>query len=143
MTWGWAGNRERLHGLRQLRRLRLRLRHWGQGVRPQLAWVHLQAMDFAGLLALCEPALPLVRDPEPGPAPDYPASYRFGLWKRCFRWAQTRAQECIAKRLSAMEGFEVPLAAWRVHATAARGSQGWQIPCPPKRRSDTYFCRRL
>jgi len=30
----------------------------------------------------------------------------------------TRAQECIAKGLSAMEGFEVPLAAWRVHATA-------------------------
>lgn len=31
----------------------------------------------------------------------------------------TRAQDCIAKGLSAMEGFEVPLAAWRVHATAA------------------------
>src|SRR6202011_6133117 len=30
----------------------------------------------------------------------------------------TSAQECIAKGLSAMEGFEVPLAAWRVHATA-------------------------
>jgi hypothetical protein len=30
----------------------------------------------------------------------------------------TRAQDCIAKALSAMEGFEVPLAAWRVHATA-------------------------
>jgi hypothetical protein len=29
-----------------------------------------------------------------------------------------RAQECIARGLSAMEGFEVPLAAWRVHATA-------------------------
>jgi hypothetical protein len=29
-----------------------------------------------------------------------------------------RAQDCIAKGLSAMEGFEVPLAAWRVHATA-------------------------
>ena len=31
----------------------------------------------------------------------------------------TRAQDCIAKGLSAMEGFEVPLAAWRVHVTAA------------------------
>jgi DNA-binding winged helix-turn-helix (wHTH) protein/tetratricopeptide (TPR) repeat protein len=31
-----------------------------------------------------------------------------------------RAQECITHALSAMEGFEVPLAAWRVHATAAR-----------------------
>jgi hypothetical protein len=30
-----------------------------------------------------------------------------------------RAQDCIAKGLSAMEGFEVPLAAWRVHSTAA------------------------
>jgi hypothetical protein len=30
----------------------------------------------------------------------------------------TRAQDCIANGLSAMEGFEVPLAAWRVHATA-------------------------
>jgi hypothetical protein len=30
----------------------------------------------------------------------------------------TRAHDCIAKGLSAMEGFEVPLAAWRVHATA-------------------------
>ena len=29
-----------------------------------------------------------------------------------------RAQECIARGLSATEGFEVPLAAWRVHATA-------------------------
>jgi hypothetical protein len=29
------------------------------------------------------------------------------------------AQEFIAKGLSAVEGFEVPLASWRVHATAA------------------------
>ena len=29
-----------------------------------------------------------------------------------------RAQDCIAKALSTMEGFEVPLASWRVHATA-------------------------
>jgi DNA-binding winged helix-turn-helix (wHTH) protein/tetratricopeptide (TPR) repeat protein len=31
-----------------------------------------------------------------------------------------RAQDFVARGLSAMEGFEVPLAAWRVHATAAR-----------------------
>ena len=31
----------------------------------------------------------------------------------------TRAQPCITKGLSAMECFEVPLASWRVHATAA------------------------
>jgi hypothetical protein len=30
-----------------------------------------------------------------------------------------RARDSIAKGLSTMEGFEVPLAAWRVHATAA------------------------
>jgi hypothetical protein len=30
-----------------------------------------------------------------------------------------RAQDCIAQGLSAMEGFEVPLAHWRAHATAA------------------------
>jgi DNA-binding winged helix-turn-helix (wHTH) protein/tetratricopeptide (TPR) repeat protein len=30
----------------------------------------------------------------------------------------TRAQDCIAKALSAIEGFEVPLASWRVRATA-------------------------
>jgi tetratricopeptide (TPR) repeat protein len=30
-----------------------------------------------------------------------------------------RARDCTAKALSTMEGFEVPLAAWRVHATAA------------------------
>jgi hypothetical protein len=31
-----------------------------------------------------------------------------------------RAEDCITEALSTMEGFEVPLAAWRVHATAAR-----------------------
>ncbi|HME71203.1 MAG TPA: hypothetical protein VKM54_15230 [Myxococcota bacterium] len=30
-----------------------------------------------------------------------------------------RAKDCITAALSTMEGFEVPLAAWRVHATAA------------------------
>ena len=30
----------------------------------------------------------------------------------------TKARDCIINGLSAMEGFEVPLAAWRVHATA-------------------------
>jgi hypothetical protein len=30
----------------------------------------------------------------------------------------TKAQDCVAKGLSVMEGFVVPLAAWRVHATA-------------------------
>ena len=31
-----------------------------------------------------------------------------------------RARSCITQALSAMEGFEVPLAEWRVHGTAAR-----------------------
>jgi DNA-binding winged helix-turn-helix (wHTH) protein/tetratricopeptide (TPR) repeat protein len=30
-----------------------------------------------------------------------------------------RAKDCVSKALLTMEGFEVPLAAWRVHATAA------------------------
>jgi DNA-binding winged helix-turn-helix (wHTH) protein len=34
-----------------------------------------------------------------------------------------RAQECIAKALSTIQGFEVPLAAWQVHATAAEIDQ--------------------
>src|SRR5208283_2675700 len=48
--------------------------NWGQGVRPHLAWIHLQAMDFTGVLALCNPAPPLAGDPESGPAPGYTAS---------------------------------------------------------------------
>jgi DNA-binding winged helix-turn-helix (wHTH) protein/tetratricopeptide (TPR) repeat protein len=31
-----------------------------------------------------------------------------------------RARDCIAKALATVQGFEVPLAIWRVHATAAR-----------------------
>jgi hypothetical protein len=30
-----------------------------------------------------------------------------------------RARECVAQALESMEGFDTPLAAWRVHATAA------------------------
>ena len=30
-----------------------------------------------------------------------------------------RAADCIGKAVAAIEGFEVPLAAWRVHSTAA------------------------
>jgi hypothetical protein len=33
--------------------------------------------------------------------------------------ARARARECIGKALSTIQGFEVPLATWRVHATAA------------------------
>src|SRR6202035_5747183 len=31
----------------------------------------------------------------------------------------THAQDCIGKAVSTVQGFEVPLAAWQVHATAA------------------------
>jgi tetratricopeptide (TPR) repeat protein len=34
-----------------------------------------------------------------------------------------RAQECVAQALESMEGFDTPLAAWRVHATAADVAQ--------------------
>jgi tetratricopeptide (TPR) repeat protein len=34
-----------------------------------------------------------------------------------------RAKDCITKALTAMDGFEVPLAEWRVHATAAEFSE--------------------
>ncbi len=182
---------------------------WGQMVRLYRAWVHLHAMDFAGALAICNSALPLVRDPGPRPAPDYPAPHPIAfrtclfltgsaetalgnyesalmnlsaaradldrlatVWNWWWRmplenaltelWlakgdlAQarpqaesflkialataehtwqglawevnarvamaeldlTRARDCIAKGLSAMEDYEVPLAAWRAHATA-------------------------
>ncbi len=188
--------------------------YWGQAMRLHRAWLHLHAMDFAGALAICDSVVPMVRDPELRPAPDYPtprphnirmclflkgsAETALGNYERAgeyllmaeagmdrpaviFDWywhmrlesaltelwlakgdlaqarpqaekylkvtlataehtwqalawevnARTamaerdlaRAQDCIAKGLSAMEGFEVPLAAWRVHATAAELSQ--------------------
>jgi hypothetical protein len=34
-----------------------------------------------------------------------------------------RARDCIANALTAMDGFEVPLAEWRVHATAGELSE--------------------
>jgi len=50
------------------------------------------------------------------------ANARVAMAQRDFE----RPHECITNALSTMEGFEVPLAAWRVHATAAelyRGSE--------------------
>jgi hypothetical protein len=34
-----------------------------------------------------------------------------------------RAQDCVFRALATMEGFEIPLAGWRVHSTAAEVSQ--------------------
>jgi DNA-binding winged helix-turn-helix (wHTH) protein/tetratricopeptide (TPR) repeat protein len=182
--------------------------HWGQGMRLHRAWVNLLAMDCAGVLAICNPMLPLISDLAPPTTSDHPAPYPavilmclfltgsaetalghherarehllaaraimdrsavvfVWVWRmplesaltelwlatgdaqarpqaerflkialateehtwRALAWEVnarvamaerdlTRAQDCIAKGLSAMEGFEVPLAAWRVHATA-------------------------
>ena len=37
-----------------------------------------------------------------------------------------RADECVKNALSTMEGFLVPVAAWRVHATAAELCRGME-----------------
>jgi DNA-binding winged helix-turn-helix (wHTH) protein/tetratricopeptide (TPR) repeat protein len=185
--------------------------YWGQRIRLSQAWVHLQAMDFPGVLAICNSALPLVRDPEPRSAPGYPiptpprlrmcliltasaetamGNYESALhhllatrsdmerapavshwynrmqleyaftelwlakgdltqarpqaesflkfasataertfhalaWEANARVAMAeldlkRAQSHISRGLSTMEGFELPLAAWRVHSTACQ-----------------------
>jgi DNA-binding winged helix-turn-helix (wHTH) protein/tetratricopeptide (TPR) repeat protein len=183
--------------------------YWGRVMHLHRAYVHLHAMDFAGVLAICDSVLPLVRDPDLRPAPDHPTpipsvfrnrlvltgsaetalgNYESALdhllaaradmdrsaiifnwfWRirlesaltelwlatdnlaqarpqaerflaitletaehtwQALAWEvnarvamaeldQTKAQDCVAKGLSAMKGFEVPLAAWRIHATA-------------------------
>jgi len=175
-----------------------------------VAWTHLCAQDFTGALAICDSALPLVRDPTPRAAAGLsnilPSSFRSALiftgsaaaalgdheralqdfsaasremdrqraildwylrmplaagltelwlakgdlvrgrqqaeqfldtalataehtwqglaWEANARIAvkrldRDRARDCIAMALSAVQGFEVPLAAWRVHSTAA------------------------
>lgn len=43
------------------------------------------------------------------------ANARVAIAERDF----AHAQDCLTKALQTMKGFEVPLAAWRVHATAA------------------------
>jgi DNA-binding winged helix-turn-helix (wHTH) protein/tetratricopeptide (TPR) repeat protein len=185
--------------------------HYLQWLLAQKAWLHLQAMDFQGVLTICESALSLTQNSALHPAPDWPsgfprqvrnalicsgsASVAMGDYTRAleelstvnremdrqtvfFDWywrmaaaagmtelrlatgdrsrAQQeagrfleislatadrhwqglawevnsrvalenldlpRAQDCIAKALIIVQGFEVPLAAWRVYATAAR-----------------------
>jgi tetratricopeptide (TPR) repeat protein len=185
--------------------------HYLQWLRAQQAWLHLHAMDFKGVLAICESALSLARNSAFRPAPGWPIGYprqvrnalicsalasaALGDYARALEdfstvssemdrqtvffdwywrmplaggitelWLATgdrsraqleagrfleislatadrhwqglawevnsrvalengdlpRARDCIAKALATVQGFEVPLAAWRVHATAAR-----------------------
>ena len=163
------------------------------------AWVHLHAMDFAGVRAICEAALPSLEDPARRPWHRFclilagSAETALGNYDRALKhllqardemeqqpvihdWHRrmllqsalselwlamgdmpkarteaekllnvtlataertwqalawevnarlamaeldlTRAHDCIAKALFTMEGFEVPLASWRVHSTA-------------------------
>jgi tetratricopeptide (TPR) repeat protein len=172
----------------------------GQTLRLYQAWLHLEAMDFAGVVGICDSLLPSLGDPPRRPwgrfclallgsahralgnyalAREHLVTLRdemdhhtvihdwhhrmllqSGLaelwlasgdlqqaraetekflevtqqtaertwqalaWEMSARVAMaeldiTSAQHCIAKGLSTMEGFEVPLASWRVHAVAA------------------------
>jgi DNA-binding winged helix-turn-helix (wHTH) protein/tetratricopeptide (TPR) repeat protein len=180
-------------------------------LRVYQAWLHLHALDFSGVLALCESAVPLLRDPVLRRASGWPiglprqlrnalilsgsASAALGDHERAledlsaaasdmdrepvyldwywrmplaagltevwlakgdrvrarleaerfvdmalataertyqgFAWEanarvalanrdNARARDYIAKAASTVQGFEVPLAAWQIHATAAR-----------------------
>jgi tetratricopeptide (TPR) repeat protein len=172
----------------------------GQTLLLYQAWVHLNAMDFAGVVKICESVLPFVENPGRGPwrrfalifagtaevaLGNYESAHKYlstaldemdrqtlifdwyfrmllgsamtelSIAKRDLAAARTeaerflsatlataertwqalaweanarvavalldldRARDCIANALSTMEGFEVPLAEWRVHATAA------------------------
>jgi DNA-binding winged helix-turn-helix (wHTH) protein len=172
----------------------------GQTLRVYEAWLYLHAMDFSGVVAICESLLPTTTEPAWSPwrrlclvfagsaatalgkhalALDHlttardemdrqtvihdwytrmmleagltelwlaksdltqarPQAERFLeatlataertwqalAWEANARVAMAesqlqRAQDCIAKGFATMEGFEVPLAGWRLHATAA------------------------
>ena len=171
-----------------------------QTLRLFQAWLHLEAMDFAGAVEICDSVLPLLGDPPRRPwrrsclallgsahralgnyvlarehlftlrdemdhhtvihdwhhrmalhsalAELWFASgdlkearaeterflavtqvtaertYQARAWEMSARVARaeldiTRAHDCIAKGVSTIEGYEVPLASWRVHAVAA------------------------
>jgi hypothetical protein len=47
-----------------------------------------------------------------------------------------RAADCIAKAVATVQGFEVPLAAWRVHATAAHIDEKSANPESARARRD-------
>lgn len=182
---------------------------WGQAVQLYRAWVHLHAMDFEGVLAICGTTLRFVGNPEHRPEAEHPTAYSLAIrmchflmgsaetalgnyesaaehllsaqadmdrpgvmfswfwhmllgsaltelwlvkgdlvragveankflkavlttaehtwqalaWELNARVAMAagewrRSEECVTSAVSTMEGFEVPLAAWRVHSTA-------------------------
>jgi hypothetical protein len=77
LTWDLLFLREWGEALRNIEDLiamldKNALYSWGQAKRLNRAWPHLHAMDFAGALAICNSTLPLDRDPDLRPAPDYP-----------------------------------------------------------------------
>jgi len=175
-------------------------RYRGQTLQLYRAWIHLYAMDFSGVLEICNSILPSLDEPNRRPWRRFclaltgsaeAASGRHGAaatqliaarkemerqpvihdwycrmiigqaltdawlakgdltqarpeaerfleltlataertwqalaWEASARVAMAagddhRARTCIARALATMEGFEVPLAAWRVHASAA------------------------
>ncbi len=175
-------------------------RYRGQTLHLYRAWIHLHAMDFPGVLEICEAILPSLGEPERRPwrrfclaltgsaeaasgryqaAADHLTTARTEMdgrpvihdwycrmlleqaltdawleqgdlkqagaeaerfvaaalttaertwqalaWEASARVAMAeadrgRARTCVDKAVAAMEGFEVPLAAWRVHASAA------------------------
>jgi hypothetical protein len=175
-------------------------RYRGQTLHLYRAWVHLHAMDFPGVLEICEPILPSLDEPERRPwrrfclaltgsaeaasgryeaAADHLTTARTEMdgrpvihdwycrmlleqaltdawlgkgdlkqaraeaerfvaatlttaertwqalaWEASARVAMAEgdrghARTCVDKAVAAMERFEVPLAAWRVHASAA------------------------
>jgi DNA-binding winged helix-turn-helix (wHTH) protein len=175
-------------------------RYRGQTLQLYRAWIHLHAMDYPGVLEICDSILPALDEPTMrpwrrfclaltgsaevgsgryGPAAEHLMTARSEMdrqpvihdwycrmilaqaltelrlaqddvieaaaeaerflaltlataehtwqalaWEASARVAMTqgdhrRARTCIDGALAAMEGFEVPLAAWRVHASAA------------------------
>lgn len=129
------------------------------------AWIHLHAMDFPGVLEICDSILPSLGEPARRPWRRFHDWYwrmlleqaltdawlgkgdlkqagaeaeRFVAatlttaertwqalaWEASARVAMAEgdrghARTCVDKAVAAMEGFEVPLATWRVHASGA------------------------
>lgn len=95
---------------------------------PDCVRVHLHAMDFAGVLAICDSALPLVRDSELRHAPDHPTPIpsTFRIRLILTGWAQMALgdYESALEHLLAARADMDRLAAlfdwyWRIHLESA------------------------